>query len=132
VFVVWLPTVLVFKRILKGMRQKDFWKAVLRACPFWMRMAIFFFVAYALINFAVFVVFDSSPGGGSATSAAIFRMFSGYWMVFYYIAASVLYSAIHVREYDSARRCPNGHLVPHPQSSCDRCGAAVAGSKLVE
>jgi hypothetical protein len=52
IFVVWFPTVLVAIRLAKDFKQQDFWKAVLRACPRWMKYATFFFFGYAFVIFS--------------------------------------------------------------------------------
>ena len=44
IFVVWIPTVFVSKKLTENFKQKDFWKAALRGCPAWLkRMTYFFF-----------------------------------------------------------------------------------------
>jgi hypothetical protein len=131
IFVVWLPTVLVANTLVKDFKQRDFWKAALRACPKWMKYLTYFFFGYAIFNFALFIIMDvsggSGKGGGSGTPSNVYRGFSGHWMAFYCVAMAILYSAIHVREHDEARRCPNGHRVGPSAKFCEECG-----SKIVE
>ena len=129
IFVVWLPAILAANRLVKDFKQKDHWKAALRACPKWMKNLTYFFFGYAILNFAIFIILDFT-GKGSArthgnTPSDIFRGFSGHWMVFYCAAMAILYSAIHVEEHDETRRCLNGHPVSPSANFCEHCGAKV-------
>jgi hypothetical protein len=114
IFVVWLPTILVANRMVRDFRQKDFWKVALRACPQWMKNLTYFFLGYAILNFALFFISDFTAGDSAKhagnTAPNVLRGFSGHWMVFYCVAMATLYSAIHVEEHDKIRRCLNGHL----------------------
>ena len=126
IFVVWLPAVIASQPLAKGCKQKDLWKAVPRGCPRWMRHGTFGFFGYDIINFILFVAFDvrapkgRGPGGETPPS-----VFAGHWMAFYSMAFAILYSAAHVREHDTARRCPNGHPVAPSASYCEDCGAKI-------
>jgi hypothetical protein len=126
IFVVWIPAVLVSNRIVRDFKQKDFWKAALRGCPDWMRWVTHAFLAYAVVNFVVFMLFTPPRGGFANDERAAFRGFSGHWMAFYSAAAAILYSAIVVAHSDPARRCPNGHPVSPSASYCESCGQAVS------
>jgi hypothetical protein len=129
IFIVWLPAVLVANRVGKDFRQKDFWKAALRACPKWMKNLAYFFFGYAILNFALFFISDVPGGGlgsaGNSSPANIFRGFSGHWMAFYAVAMAILYSAIHVAEHDQVRRCAKGHPVSPSAMFCEECGSRV-------
>jgi hypothetical protein len=129
IFVVWLPAVLVTNRLAKDFKQKDLWKAALRACPKWMKNLSYFFFGYAILNFIIFFISDVAAGGskgtGGHTPSNIFRMFSGHWMAFYSMAMAILYSAIHVEEHDETRRCPNGHHVSPSAAFCEECGSKI-------
>jgi hypothetical protein len=46
-------------------------------------------------------------------------------MAFYFTAMAILYSAIHDKEHDAARRCPNGHPVSPSAMYCEECGLKV-------
>jgi hypothetical protein len=123
IFVVWFPTVFVARRLSKGARQEDFWKATLRGCPRWVKTGGMFVVGYAILNFVLFVA-TRRPASGPAHDTAELRGFSGHWMVFYYIAAATLYSASQVGPL-ARRRCPHGHEISPFASYCETCGAAV-------
>ena len=129
IFVVWLPTVLVANRMVKEFKQKDFWKAALRACPKWMKNLTYFFFGYAILNFVIFIILNvtgaTSGINEGNTPTNVFRGFSGHWMVFYCVAMATLYSAIHVEEHDETRRCFNGHPVSPSAKFCEQCGARV-------
>ena len=126
IFVVWLPAVLVLQSLTREFKQKDLWRAALRGCPDWMRWTIWGFSGYALVNFTVFAVSmgGSSPRGGP-TPGSVWRGFSGHWMAFYSVAFAIMYSAIHVEQRDSQRRCVEGHPVSPAAQYCEQCGKPV-------
>lgn len=126
-FVVWVPTVLLGSRLSRDAPRKDFWKAVLRGCPAWMRRLAFGFFAYAVVNFLLFARAAPPQVPGAPTPPVVIRAFSGHWMAFYADAAAVLYSAQAVSRWDPACRCPNGHPVPPAAKECAACGAEVIG-----
>ena len=84
IFVVWFPTVLVSGRLTREYRANDFWKAALRGCPLWMRRMVYFFGAYAMLNFVIFILSEKpeSPSGAEMPPV-VARGFSGHWMLFY-------------------------------------------------
>jgi len=127
IFIVWLPAVIVANRLVKDFKQKDFWKAALRACPKWMKNLTYFFFGYAILNFILFLVLEAGSGNskGSGTPSTVFRGFSGHWMVFYCVAMAILYSAIHIEQHDAARRCPVGHPVSPSAKFCEECGSKI-------
>jgi len=118
IFVVWFPAVVVAQRLSKGAKQSDFWKATLRGCPLWVRRTSYVLFAYVFINF--FAGIASGPDSDIKT----FRLFSGHWMLFYFLAAATLYSANKVGSLES-RRCLNGHEVSPFARFCDACGAPL-------
>jgi hypothetical protein len=87
VFVVWIPSVIVARRLVGNMNRTDFWKVVLRGAPVWLRYMVYGFFAYAAIS--GFLFFSSVRESG----ADPLRMFSAVWMVFYSSAFAILYSA---------------------------------------
>ncbi len=133
IFAVWIPTVLVSRRLTSGFNRKDAWKAALRGCPAWMKYAVYGFFAYALVNFVIFLL-SSAVAKGSGTGAmspAVVRAFSGHWMAFYSAAMAVLYSAAHLPASETQEhKCPNGHSVSPYAQFCEQCGQSVAGWRL--
>jgi hypothetical protein len=126
-FVVWLPTVLVATRLSKDFKQRDFWKAVLRGCPKWMKYMAYFFFGYAGLNFALCAIVYSGMKGAPVDA----RIGSGHSMAFYSVAMAALYSAMHVKERDETRRCLNGHPVSPSGKFCEQCGSSIVdGQKL--
>jgi hypothetical protein len=107
IFVVWLPAVLVAQRLVGGMYRKDFWKAVLKESPDWMRYMVYGFGGYAMANFLLFMTKAPTGGGGANPPAIVWRGFSGHWMAFYSAALAILYSAARSEGY------------------CTRCGQPV-------
>ena len=71
-----------------------------------MRRTVYFFGAYAMLNFVIFILSEKpeSPSGAEMPPV-IARGFSGHWMVFYSAALATLYSAIHAQKADAGRRC---------------------------
>jgi hypothetical protein len=53
-----------------------------------------------------------------------YRGFSGHWMIFYYMAAAILYSATRIASLGGPR-CPSGHETSPFAKYCDRCGASI-------
>lgn len=124
IFVVWLPTVLVFTRTSRFANQKDLWKVALSGCPVWMRRTLYALFAYAIVNFAFFMLSSSSRGSGSEPGTEL-RGFSGHWMVFYGAAFATLYSAINAPQLFRERRCSRGHTVSPTAQFCPECGDAL-------
>lgn len=122
VFVVWLPTVMVAQRVMKHATQANFWKVILRGCPPWMRLGAYILFPYAMINFFVSVALIES--GGEVNDL---RLFSGHWMVFYYIAGAMLWSARSLWD-EANRQCPQGHPAAPFASFCEQCGAKLPPS----
>ena len=56
IFIVWIPAVITFQSLAKDFKQKDLWKASLRACPKWMKYSTYFFFVYAIFNFILFIL----------------------------------------------------------------------------
>lgn len=92
IFVVWFPAVLVAIKRVGNTNRKDFWKVVVRGSPEWVRYMVYGFLAYAVVNFLIFipsVVSDRTE----TMSVTAWRAFSGHWMAFYSAALAILYSA---------------------------------------
>jgi hypothetical protein len=104
IFIVWLPAVLVVNNLARNFKRKDLWRASLRGCPRWMKLMVYFFFGYALVNF-IMVMFvhtgsgNALPNGGSHSHD--FRGFSGHWMVFYATALALMYSYIKVKSNEN-------------------------------
>lgn len=133
VFVVWLPAVFVSKQLTANVKKKDFWRAALRGCPYWMRAltAIFFF--YAIINFILFACrLPPKKAHLAADSPIAVRGFSGHWMAFYSAGAAMLYSAIAIGGRGVARRCENGHPASASAKFCEKCGAQMVDESFKE
>jgi hypothetical protein len=128
IFVVWIPTVLVFRHLTAGSSRLDVWKVALRGCPEWMKYTVWGFFGYALLNFLVFIA-NAPPKGSGAVTPTVVRGFSGHWMAFYSAAAAVLFSAANMTEAEwQGRKCVNGHSLGPTAQFCEQCGPPVAGS----
>jgi hypothetical protein len=128
IFVVWLPTVLVAQRLGNGAKQVDLWKAVFRGCPAWVKSGAYVVGGYAMVNFVLFTFQTTAYPKNQMPELIEYRVFSGHWMVFYYIGAATLYSAIRLGL--SQRHCPQGHEVSPFANYCDLCGAPVSPSVI--
>ncbi len=71
--------------------RKAKWKALLSGCPAWMKYVLYGFIAYAIVNFAIFFATPHAGEAGLMPPAAV-RGFSGHWMAIYAAAFAVLYS----------------------------------------
>ena len=122
IFVVWIPAVLVAKERVGNPNRKDFWKVCLGDLPDWVLYLLYGFFGYAFIYFTYF--FIEAPTGPSTgdTPAIVWRWFSGHWMLFYFAALVILYSAA---KKNLGTQCLNGHQVPPYASLCAQCGQAV-------
>jgi len=121
-FIVWFATILVMNRLIRDFKQKDIWKAALRGCPTWMRRAVWIIFGYGWLGFFVLPI---AFGGGMSSRANGARVGSAMILAFYTIAAAVLHSAQNTEQFDSTRRCLNGHSVQPLAKFCDECGAPV-------
>jgi hypothetical protein len=123
IFAVWFPAVFVAKRRVGNVNRKNFWKVALKGSPGWMRYLVYGFLGYAVVNFIFFYFQVPTGDSGANPPAIVWRGFSGHWMVFYFAALAILYSA--VGENREGRRCVNGHPVSPSATYCERCGQSV-------
>jgi hypothetical protein len=91
IFVVWAPAVILSRRTVGIVDQRDFWKVMLN--PSWMRYVVYAFMGYAFINFFFFISHVPRVPKEFQPPVALWRGFSGHWMAFYSAAFAVLYSA---------------------------------------
>jgi hypothetical protein len=118
IFVVWFPAVFVAQRRVGNTHRKDFWKAVLKGAPVWMRYMTYAFLFYAVGNFLLFMADAPDKSVGPVAPAVVWRGFSGHWMAFYFAAFAILYAAAIEL---SAPRCVNGHFLPAGANFCPQC-----------
>jgi len=118
IFVVWFPTVILMNQLTKDFKQKDLWKAALRGCPPWMKTGMWVLLGCTFVLF-LFNLWIHSPGNASF----VFVLFP---ITFYSVSFCVMYSLIHVEEFDSSRRCLNGHQISPLAKFCEECGAPAA------
>ena len=125
-FVVWFPTILYASRLARDFKQRDFWKAVLRGCPPWLRCSVYVFIAYGVVNF-IHIALDrrGSPDPTGPASPETAWAVTGHLMIFYSVAAAVLYSATRVVAQPTELRCPGGHVVSVLANYCEQCGVRV-------
>ncbi len=77
----------------------DSWKIVTKGSP-GLCYLLYFFFAYAFVNFAIF--FAQAPTGKhiEPTPAIVWRGFSGHWMLFYCASFVILSSALRSSRQD--------------------------------
>jgi hypothetical protein len=115
IFMVFVPAVVAAQRMSRGVEQSEAWKVILRGCPTWMKVMMWGFFGYTFVNF-LFVFVIQSGGEGSSL-----RAFSGHWMLFYFAAFAMLYSATR----PGVLRCPAGHEVSPLSKHCKVCGSPI-------
>jgi len=134
IFPLWLAVVLIAIKLTNGMRligMTDmtgirYWKVVFSGCPAWMRYMTYGFMIYALVNFVSFIIV--APTGkqiGGDPPAAVWRGFSGHWMVFYAVGLAILTTAYRRGLSNLGQRCPNGHSIGFDDKFCPTCGAPI-------
>ena len=127
---VWLPTALVFQLLTKGSNQKNNWKVYMRECPKWMKYMskVFFIYAFICFLFMLFGIYtDIKSGGSNSEPLDYFSLsLSGFCLMIYSTAMSILYSARKILEKGSIRSCPNGHPVALNESFCPYCGEKIS------
>ena len=127
--VVWFPAVMVAKQRVGNLNRKDFLEGLAREIC--LRLGSLFDIRISGVRCRRFpLFFQQAPTGGGGnggdTPAIVWRGFSGHWMVFYFAALVILYSA--TKANSSETRCLNGHLVPPGTNFCTQCGQAAIGS----
>jgi hypothetical protein len=128
IFPLWIPVVLISMKMMNGVRRQDYWEVALAGCPPWMKYMTYGFFAYAVINFAIFVILvpKGKPPVGGAPPPEVWHGFSGHWMLFYSAGLAIL-TGVYLRGGfgNLQQRCPFGHEVAFGDQYCATCGAKV-------
>jgi hypothetical protein len=124
-FIVWLPTVLLMNRLTRDFKQRDLWKAALRGCPGWMQKTLW--VVWGYVFFAAFIL-PFLRGSNPGASPGSFLIFPA---VFYSTSFGLMYSLLHVDQFDGGRRCLNGHSISPLAKFCEECGAPAAPDSTI-
>ena len=95
IFVVWFPAIFVLQKRVGYTRGKDIWKKAFQGSPDGLRYMVYFFLAYAVVNFMLFLP-QASTGKNALgdTPPMVWRGFSGHWMAFYSAAFAIFISAL--------------------------------------
>jgi hypothetical protein len=93
IFVVFFPAILIARKRVGSTSGKDFWKLVTKGSPDGLRYLLYFFFAYAFVNFAIFMA-QAPTGKHTGETPAVWRGFSGHWVVFYCASFVILTSAL--------------------------------------
>jgi hypothetical protein len=128
VFVVGLPALLAARRARPDWHGAWRRAGLLAHRPWWLQTFVGGLFVYALANF-VFTLWTGAGLGHTPlhsgwTSAAVVRLFSGHWMLFYGVSVAAFYPALHPMGAEPAlepRRCPFGHVVPPGVELCPQC-----------
>jgi hypothetical protein len=137
IFVVWFPAV-YWSTKLGGGRKASMWgfrgtvslKEMLSGCPAWMTYAMYGLFAYTFANFFLAIANGTDHAGESVSSPERVRLFSGHWMLFYYAAFAIAYSALMKPELLGDAVCNQGHKALRGDKFCSECGGAVSLKKF--
>lgn len=84
ILLVWLQSSKNLKVLQKAQSNQHPWKTVFTLCPEWAKYLLYFFVVYAILNFAIMMSFDGNSGYiNFKVSQNKLSGLSGFWMVFY-------------------------------------------------
>lgn len=86
IFVVLVPAALLQKRLVISGDRSKIWSELLRGCPRWISAAIPLLLTYAVLN-----LFLGSTSN-SKDPVTTLRIFSGIWMLFYFLSFSLVLS----------------------------------------
>ena len=128
IFPVWIPVVLISKKMFGGARRLDFWKVALSGCPPWMKYMTYGFFIYAFVNFAIFFILTTTHPqvlGGPEPSVDVLHGFSGHWMAFYSAGLAILTTAYYRGLSNLQPRCRYGHEIGWNDKFCPKCGTAI-------
>jgi hypothetical protein len=64
-----------------------------------MRYVLYALIAYAIVNFAIFMVTPQRAASAGLMPPAVVRGFSGHWMAIYAAAFAVLYSGMKTKQW---------------------------------
>jgi len=135
IFLVWFPAVLLAMRLGRGKTNAwgfgfSSWKQVLAGCPLWMTYLLIGLFAYVFLNFFLFMKdVPTEHQQGSPASPEVIRGFSGHWLVFYYAAFAIAYSAFKKPELLGNAACQNGHKAIPTDKYCSECGSPIVLEK---
>jgi len=131
IFPLWLPVILIAANLSRGMRQtvgmrREYWNALLSGCPAWMKYMTYGFFVYAIVNFAIFMIFGpTGKHSGSDVPGSVWRGFSGHWMAFYSAGLAILTTAYRRGISNLQPKCPNGHDIGFGDKFCATCGVPI-------
>lgn len=111
VFPLFVPALIVMKRLTRDFKQKDRWRAALRGCPPWMKTTLWIVIGVAFVSFFI------SGWRDPANFTPLFPV------GFYAASFCLMYSWLNVGKFDPNRRCTNGHTVSSLAKFCEECGA---------
>ena len=95
IFLVWIPAIILSRRMLRDVRREHHMETVLAACPRWLRLAIKIIFVYGILNFFLFMASTMGhPKPTGTAPPAVIRGFSGHWMIFYGAAFVTFYATI--------------------------------------
>ena len=133
IFVVWFPAVFLAIRMGRGKSKSAWgfgttsWKQILSGCPSWMLYLLYGLFAYVFLNFFLFMghTAHGPSQGDSPSSPQVILGFSGHWLIFYYAAFVIAYSALMKPELLSDALCKMGHKALPTDKFCSECGSPV-------
>ena len=93
-FVVWLPAVLMARRLSRGSVDRNHWRVVFNKVPPWMKKITIASIVYSLANFFI-VLWLEKFHPGADDNALTLGAIPGHLIAFYSISWAVLYAASH-------------------------------------
>ncbi|HGY55074.1 MAG TPA: hypothetical protein ENK44_05190 [Caldithrix abyssi] len=83
-FLVWMATSGYIKQIGQMDDVRNPWKEAMRHCPDWLEYLTYFFIVYAIINFALSLSFEPTEGFFNLdVPRHKIRGLSGFWLAFF-------------------------------------------------
>ena len=140
IFVVWIPTVFLLRKIFRKTGREGFWKVAVRNAPFWMQALCIFFLLYTFFNFTNNLFALNQEGVPTIVDgkkvlqshgevlkeltdeeffryqAYTFRASSGHWMVFYIVSMTILLSHQRTKEKEQIQISPDLDDTTHEEA----------------
>lgn len=103
ILIVWLQSSKNLKAMHKSHPDQHPWKTVFNLCPEWAKYLLYFFIIYAIINFALTMSFGRSDSYANFDiSQNKLRGLSGFWLAFYSLGMIFGYALnIHLKNSDT-------------------------------
>jgi hypothetical protein len=128
IFPLWIPVVSIAMKTGNNSAStiRWGWLGFLSGCPLWMLFMTLGFMIYAGINFSSFVEAPIAKQVGGDPPTAVWRGFSGHWMLFYSAGLAIVTAAHRRGTSNHGPKCPNGHSIGFGDKFCATCGTPIS------